>query len=141
MRTILKVLTIAAVGVLVLFYVPFFPGVRTYRDVGSPPELPLDYRAMKHRFVVSDTDPAVDAHGLYAIYDERLYLSCQSTRYAVILTTFVSFTEWNASSIGDFRRDHPDLERFWPDPSRLDGGVAWVRNEDSGKRRTTACTR
>jgi hypothetical protein len=62
----------------------------------------------------------------YIIRDGNLYLRIQSQMNLVILMG-VSDDEWDDDRVGTFRQAHPDLEAYWPDRSRPDGGVKWLR--------------
>ena len=138
MRLLYKLVLAAIVALVFLFCIPETPAGRAYRDAASPAKLSGD-ALMTPGLVIDYTDPGVEAHPLFAIRNGRLYLECQSTRHALVLTTFVSFTEWTASSIVAFRRTHPELEGLWPNSSRPDGGVAWLRPQGSRGRGDT-CT-
>jgi hypothetical protein len=39
---------------------------------------------------------------------------------------YVSFTKWKQEKLYQFRREHPELEKYWVDPSKPNGGVAWI---------------
>jgi hypothetical protein len=62
----------------------------------------------------------------YALLDGALYLRFQTTRGALLLVTHLDFREWTAADVEAFRKAHPKLEPHWPDPTRADGGVAWI---------------
>ena len=62
----------------------------------------------------------------YLIRDGSLYLRIQSQRNLIVLMG-VSVDDWDADRIHAFRRAHPDLEKYWPDLDRPDGGVKWLR--------------
>lgn len=120
-----RVLLGTFIGYIILFCVPVFPGVKTYRAVDSVSKSSESINEfLKNK--VSNNDFEVESHDLYAVKSGRLFLLCQSTRSAVVMVTFVSFTRWNEQTIEAFRRDHPELESSWPEPSRKDGGVPWL---------------
>ena len=61
----------------------------------------------------------------YVVRDGKLYLRIQTQRSLGIL--IASQDEWDAARISAFRLAHPELEGYWPDASRSDGGVMWLR--------------
>lgn len=61
----------------------------------------------------------------YLVTNGRLYLRKDRRQTIILLSCFWSYN-WNASSIAQFRKEHPELEHLWPDPIRPDGGVKWI---------------
>ena len=73
--------------------------------------------------------------GEYVIHSNKLYLNTQETRGALVLNTFVSFTDWTPEKIQGFRKAHPELEQYWPDPESPSAGVKWAngnRQQEAG---------
>jgi len=62
----------------------------------------------------------------YLLRDGHLLLRVQTTYPRWGLMMVVDRTEWTPERIKLLRASHPELEGFWPAPSRDDGGVQWV---------------
>lgn len=62
----------------------------------------------------------------YVVHDGKLYLRVQTTRPSNWLVTYVGFDRWDVAKVKQFREDHPELETYWPDRTREDGGVTWL---------------
>jgi hypothetical protein len=69
----------------------------------------------------------------HVVRDGKLYLKVQVTRPSMLLVTFVGFGDWDAERIRVFRQQHPELEMYWPDKERPDGGVKWLRSRTPGR--------
>jgi hypothetical protein len=69
----------------------------------------------------------------YQVRDGKLYLLVQVTRPSMLVVTTVSFGDWDPEKVQLFRQKHPELEPFWPDRERPDGGVQWLRPAGPGR--------
>ena len=63
----------------------------------------------------------------HLVRDGKLYLNVQVARPSAILWTTGSSGDWDAAKVSRFRRDHPELESYWPDPEQAGAGVRWLR--------------
>ena len=59
----------------------------------------------------------------HLVSEGRLYLVVQRERQSLLLVMGVETETWDVARIRTFRAAHPDLEPYWPDPSREDGGI------------------
>lgn len=62
----------------------------------------------------------------HVVDNGKLYLRVQTTRPTAFLVTWVGGDRWDLARVKQFRRDHPELESYWPDPNREDGGLTWL---------------
>ena len=106
-----------------LAFLIFCCGVQTlYCAVGDPSDSWVSARdqvTTDHTFAISVPE--------YQVKDSKLYLKVQVTRPSPLIVTFVSLAHWDAEKVRVFRIDHPELESFWPDKERVDGGVQWLK--------------
>lgn len=119
MKKLVICLGIPIAVLIVLFMIPFGPKTVLFRSVTEQDRMQND--------VVFTSQLEGYPRGQYVIHKDKLYLNTQETRGALVLTTFVSFTEWTPEMIEEFRRTHPELEKYWPDPGSPHGGVKWVK--------------
>ena len=109
--------------------VPMPGGVATYTPVSAQPSGYLHIVTnMVHRIA-----PWFGEAPSYFVEDGELYLRNQTTRHALVLVTFVSPGINSRADIEAFRREHPALEHYWPEPDEPDGGVAWTRERIANK--------
>jgi len=66
----------------------------------------------------------------HVVHDGKLYLRVQTTRSALLIT-WVGGDRWDLAKVKQFRQEHPELERYWPDRTRDDGGVTWLVTNDT----------
>lgn len=66
----------------------------------------------------------------HIVLNGKMYLRVQTTRPSGLVVTYVDFDRWDAAKVQEFRADHPELEPYWPEPSRADGGVTWLRTSE-----------
>jgi hypothetical protein len=122
----------ALVGLLVLLVVPFvpvFPGPVTYRSVADPAmpgALPDEW--------TNSNQPLFGDSSEYIVRDGRLYLRVQALRFAAVLVTGVQSTRWDEEKIVAFRSTHPELEKYWSDKEKPDGGVRWLSEKKAQRR-------
>ncbi len=63
----------------------------------------------------------------YVVRDGRLYLRVQTIWHSPFVVSFGGSGEWDVRGIEEFRRAHPELEGYWPDPGQAGGGVRWAK--------------
>lgn len=66
-------------------------------------------------------------HGDFVIHEGQLYLKTQVTRSALILVTWVRRYDWSSAKLKEFRADHPELEGYYPDPTKPNAGITWIQ--------------
>lgn len=120
-----KYILILLVAGVACFIVPLPGGRATYTSVLAEISGPLHVVTNQ----VHRPAPWLRAAPEFFVKDGELYLCNQTTRRALILVTFVSPGIRDRADIEEFRKKHPDLEEYWPDPSQSDGGAAWTRNK------------
>jgi len=64
----------------------------------------------------------------HIIRNGKLYLRIQSTRPSIVLVTTVDHVKWDPKLIAEYRSEHPQLESLWPDATKDNGGVLWLRH-------------
>ena len=67
-------------------------------------------------------------NGDFIIRHGKLYLKVQGTRSALVLVTLLSRYDWTASKLKKLRVEHPEIERYLPEPTKNNGGIAWTSN-------------
>ena len=114
---VLSVTPALAVAVLLLptgDYTVLYRCVLDHDEIGPP-----------HDRILMDESPSVKGIG-FLIKDDKLYLETQRTRLSRLIVTYVSSKEWTDREISEFRSKHPELEKYWPDPKKPNGGVLWL---------------
>lgn len=104
-------------------FMPNPRGLASYTAVSAQPADPLCKTPKVHRTTSWYGGPD------YYIEDGEMYLRNQTVHHSFILTTYVSRGILNSEDIQYFRRNHPELEGFWPDRGQHDGGVAWTQEK------------
>jgi len=84
------------------------------------------------RFATDEVFREVDSTSVpeFIILEGKLLLNIQTTHPTLLLVTTVRFHDWGAENIQRLRDEHPELESYWPDPEREDGGVRWSQSYD-----------
>lgn len=95
------------------------PSYRAVGDVEPDPRPDFGERINTGRTMATFTPD-------YVVRDGKLYLRVRVVHFTPILTG-LSDTNWDEARIRAFRARHPELEEYWPDPKRPDGGVRWLR--------------
>jgi hypothetical protein len=62
----------------------------------------------------------------HVVHNGKLYLRVQTTRPTTWLITYVGGDRWDLAKVKQFRQDHPELDTYFPDRTRDDGGVTWL---------------
>lgn len=126
---ILLAILILLLVVVACFSVPLPGGKATYTPVSAQP--------VGYLYIVTNTvrrpAPWLGKAPDYFVENGELYLRNRTTQYALLLVTINSRGISSESDIQSFRRDHPELESYWPEPEKQDGGVAWTRERISSK--------
>ena len=111
---------IVVCGVVWLCLLPGGGYVNVFRSVTDGSTEPLD--------IIYREQPAQGGKPQYLREGGRLYLETARIREGW-LADWVSYrvrTTWEADDIARLRREHPELESYWPDPNQRNAGVKWV---------------
>ena len=119
-RIFLLVVGIPTLCLLALTMIPVTPETALFLSVRSP-----------DRFTDMVSGSRLPGHpnGEFIIHGGNLYLKIQGTRSALVLVTIVSRYDWTLAKLKTFRAQHPELERYFPDSTKPNGGIAWIPNE------------
>jgi len=120
-KTITLVSAAALLFIVALLFLPLRSGQSTYVSVSAPLVGPLGI--VDNLF---KTAPVFDTPADYFIQDGELFLRTQTTRYALLLVTYVNPGFRTSNDVQAFRKRHPELEGYWPRLDLPDGGVPWT---------------
>jgi hypothetical protein len=107
---------------LILFFVPFISPSSLYCPVSDP----VDHW-MGSNLCITNKELGLKSIPEFIIYNNKLYLKVQTTRYALILITYTSFKDWDENKIIELRKKNPELERYWPDVQKSNAGIQWIK--------------
>lgn len=116
--TLLKIIFIIALIIGCFIYVPINDKISLYRAVSD------DFLPEKE--MLTSQQVKSDREADFIIYKNNLYLKIQDTQSAILLVTHVSRIDWDSYKIKKLRKKHPELEKYWPNPNQLNGGVKWI---------------
>lgn len=65
-------------------------------------------------------------NGDFIVHDNKLYLKVQGVRQVMGLVTAVRSYEWSPEKLARLRAEHTELEPYFPDATKPNGGIAWI---------------
>jgi hypothetical protein len=115
---LLKIIFVIALIITCFMYVPISDKTSLYRSVSD--DFLLTQQMISSREVKSPRKAD------FIIYNNKLYLKIQDTQSGILLVTHVSRIDWDSYKIKKLRKQNPELEKYWPNPNQLNGGVKWI---------------
>ncbi len=64
--------------------------------------------------------------GDFLLSGGKLYLKVETVHHHFVDDS-VAFTGWTPERLSALLRNHPDLTPYFPDSSRADGGITWLK--------------
>lgn len=66
--------------------------------------------------------------GDFIVHADKLYLKIQGVQLSILGVPLVTRYDWTPAKLKKFRAEHPELDRYFPDPSQSNAGVPWILN-------------
>jgi hypothetical protein len=69
--------------------------------------------------------------GDFIVHEDKLYLKIQGLQLSIIGVPVVTRYDWTLAKLKKFRAEHPELDRYFPDPAKPNAGVQWILNKST----------